>query len=194
MLKITVTETQAESRWILQGRLVGPWVRELRSCWKKKHRAQSSQRCVVDLNHVTFIDKSGERLLRAMSKKGAELVANGMYTKHVLEKVKATGKGSLSKLLICLFAAVLVTAGIPADCVQVGPTLAKTVGMYTKHLFEKVKVTGKGSLSKLLICFFAAVVVTAVVPTEHVKVGPALTKTNANDASTLNRTRTTYRA
>jgi hypothetical protein len=42
----------------------------------------------VDLNDVTFIDKGGERLLRAMSKKGAELVANGMYTKHLLEKVK----------------------------------------------------------------------------------------------------------
>ena len=125
MLKITVTETQTENRWILQGRLVGPWVHELRTCWKKKHRSQSSQRCVVDLNDVTFIDKSGERLLRAMSKKGAELIADGMYTKHVLEKVKATVKDSLSKLLICLFAAVLVTASIAADCVQVRPTLAK---------------------------------------------------------------------
>jgi hypothetical protein len=159
VLKITITETQAESRWILQGRLVGPWVRELRSCWKKKHRAQTSQRCVVDLNHVTFIDESGERLLRTMSKKGAELVADGIYTKHVIEKVKVTAKGSLSKLVICLLAAVLVTAGIPADCVQAGPTLAKTVGMHTKNLFGKV--TGKGSLSKLLICFFAAVVVIA---------------------------------
>ena len=61
-----------------------------------------------------------------MSKKGAELIADGMYTKHVLEKVKATVKDSLSKLLICLFAAVLVTASIAADCVQVRPSLAKT--------------------------------------------------------------------
>jgi anti-anti-sigma regulatory factor len=99
VLKITITETQTESRWILQGHLVGPWVRELRSCWKKKHRAQSSQRCVVDLNDVTFIDKAGERLLRAMSKKGAELMASGIYTKHLLEKVKATGKNSLSNSL-----------------------------------------------------------------------------------------------
>jgi anti-anti-sigma regulatory factor len=126
VLKITITETQTESRWILQGRLVGPWVRELRLCWKKKHRAQSSQRCVVDLNDVTFIDKAGERLLRAMAKKGAELIASGMYTNHLLEKVKATVKGSLFRLLICLFAAVLVTASIPTDCVQLRPTLAKT--------------------------------------------------------------------
>jgi hypothetical protein len=111
---------------------------------------------------VTFIDKAGERLLRAMSKKGAELTASGMYTKHLLEKVKATGKHP--KALICFFAAVLVTAGIPADYVQAGPTLAKTIGMYTKHLLEKVKVTGKDSLSKLLVCFFAAVLLAANIP------------------------------
>jgi hypothetical protein len=78
-----------------------------------------------------FIDKSGERLLRAMSKKGAELVANGMYTKHVLENVKATGKGSFSKLLACLFTALLVSATTLTDYVRVGPKPQETnVGSY----------------------------------------------------------------
>jgi len=94
VLKITITETQTERRWILQGKLVEPWVQEFRSCWKKNHIADSKQRCVVDLNDVTFIDKSGERLLRAISKKGAKLVANGIYTKHVLDKVRITSKPS----------------------------------------------------------------------------------------------------
>jgi ABC-type transporter Mla MlaB component len=126
VLKITITETQTENRWVLQGRLVRPWVRELRSCWKKKHRTQSSQRCVIDLNDVTFIDKSGERLLRAMFKQGAELVANGMYTKHVLDMVKIEGKRRLPKLLACLFAALMVSATIHEDCVRVGPKSQKT--------------------------------------------------------------------
>jgi hypothetical protein len=60
-----------------------------------------------------------------MSKKGAELTASGMYTRHLLEKVKATGKDSLSKLLIWFFAAVVVTAIISGDCAQVGRMLAK---------------------------------------------------------------------
>jgi hypothetical protein len=100
VLKITVTETQTESRWILQGQLVGPWVNELRRYWKAKH-GESRKRCVVDLDDVMFIDKSGERLLRAMSKKGADLTSNGMYTKHLLEKLK-TGKSSLPRMLLCL--------------------------------------------------------------------------------------------
>jgi anti-anti-sigma regulatory factor len=84
-------ETQTENRWILQGQLVGPWVHELRSLWKKKRRAHKGQRCVLDLNDVTFIDQSGERLLRAICKKGAQLIASGVYTKHLVEKVKAYG-------------------------------------------------------------------------------------------------------
>ena len=88
VLKIIVTETETDRRWIVQGRLVGPWVSELRTAWKRAHRSQDKRACIIDLNDVTFIDKSGERLLRAMSKKGAQLMANGLYVKHVLEQVK----------------------------------------------------------------------------------------------------------
>ena len=91
MLKITITETPTDRRWIVQGRLVGPWVSELRTTWKRGHRSQDKRACIIDLNDVTFIDKSGERLLRAMCKKGAQLIARGLYVKHVLEQVKVSG-------------------------------------------------------------------------------------------------------
>lgn len=87
MLKITVTETPGERRWVVQGRLIGPWVSELRATWRR-WGSRDKRTCVIDLNDVTFIDKSGERLLRAMSKKGARLIASGMYIKHLLEHLK----------------------------------------------------------------------------------------------------------
>jgi hypothetical protein len=62
MLKINFCETPAEERWILHGRLTDPWVHELSTCWKKNHRADVGRPCIVDLNEVTFIDKSDERL------------------------------------------------------------------------------------------------------------------------------------
>jgi hypothetical protein len=40
VLKITINETVTEKRWILEGRLVGPWVGELRRSWKKTQRDQ----------------------------------------------------------------------------------------------------------------------------------------------------------
>jgi len=88
VLKITMTETPTERKWIVQGCLVGPWVSELRTTWKRAHRSKDKRACIIDLNDVTSIDKSGERLLRAISKKGAELIATGMYIKHVLEQLR----------------------------------------------------------------------------------------------------------
>jgi hypothetical protein len=86
MLKITRTETSAEEKWILQGRLVGLWVSELRRCWKKTHRTDDNLKCIVDLKEVTFVDRKGERLLQTMSKEGAQFIASGLYIKHVLEQ------------------------------------------------------------------------------------------------------------
>jgi anti-anti-sigma regulatory factor len=88
VLKITIMESATERRWIVQGSLVGPWVSELRTTWKRAHRSHDKRACIIDLNDVTFIDKSGERLLRAISKKGAQLIAGGMYVKHVVEQLK----------------------------------------------------------------------------------------------------------
>ena len=96
MLKITMTETPTERKWIVQGCLVGPWVSELRTTWKRAHRSQDKRACIIDLDDVTSIDKSGERLLRAMSKKGAQLIARGLYVKHVLEQVKVSGANATS--------------------------------------------------------------------------------------------------
>jgi hypothetical protein len=92
MLKITITNTAREERWTLHGRLVAPWVSELKWCWRRAHRANQRRRCVVNLDEVTFIDKSGERMLRSMSKQGAQFVASGVYVKHVLDRLR--GKSS----------------------------------------------------------------------------------------------------
>ena len=87
MLKVTVTSTATVERWILQGRLVAPWVNELKTSWKRARSAIRSRRCIVNLDEVTFIDKGGERVLRSMSKQGALLVASDVYVRHVLDRL-----------------------------------------------------------------------------------------------------------
>ena len=87
MLKITITNTATVERWTLQGRLVEPWVSELKMRWKRAPRAIRRRRRIVNLDDVTFIDKVGERMLRSMSKQGAQLVASDVYVKHVLDRL-----------------------------------------------------------------------------------------------------------
>lgn len=88
MLKITITETATAEMWTLQGRLVAPWVDELKASWNRAYRTNHGRKCIVNLDEVTFIDMSGERILRTMSKQGAQLVASDVYVRQVLDRVK----------------------------------------------------------------------------------------------------------
>lgn len=88
MLKITITETPEELRWVLQGRLAEPWVTEVKASWTEAHRHGEVRHCVVDLTDITCIGKGGEELLRSMSNEGAQFIARGFYIKDVLEELK----------------------------------------------------------------------------------------------------------
>jgi hypothetical protein len=88
MLKITITSTATEERWFLQGRLVAPWIDEVKASWMRAHRTALARRCIVNLDEVTFIDRNGERMLRWMSNRGAQLVARDVYVQHVLDRLR----------------------------------------------------------------------------------------------------------
>ena len=92
MLKITITNTARVERWTLHGRLVAPWVSELKASWKREHKTAQGRRCIVNLDEVTFIDKSGERMLRSMSNQGARFVTNDLYVKHVVDRLRCKPK------------------------------------------------------------------------------------------------------
>jgi hypothetical protein len=92
MLRITNSTTVDEARWILCGRLAGPWVAELRSNWDQMRERWRGCRYVIDLSDVLLIDESGEQLLVELRDEGAEFVARGVYIKHLLETLKSKGE------------------------------------------------------------------------------------------------------
>jgi hypothetical protein len=94
MLRITQTETETERKWLLCGRLTGPSVAVLRACWAHDHQSSDERRRVLDLSDVTFIDDSGEKLLAEMRNSGAELIAAGVATRHLLENLCAPDSAS----------------------------------------------------------------------------------------------------
>ena len=89
MLRITLTETTSEQRWVLQGRLTESSVDELITSWRTNRHCSPTQSCIVDLNEVTSIDKDGEQVLLMMIRDGAKFVATGLYTKHLVESLLA---------------------------------------------------------------------------------------------------------
>ena len=101
MLRITIIEESMEQRWTLQGRLSGPWVAQLKSNWEKSHGQNGYRKCVVDVSGVTFVDLDGERVLAAMIKDGAEFIASGVYTKHILETLEKRRQRWIRKFMGC---------------------------------------------------------------------------------------------
>ena len=89
MLRITVVESPAEEKWILQGSLTKSSVAELISSWRASSPCPSERRRIVDLNKVTSIDKSGEEALSMIMRDGATVVASGVYTSHLLAELRA---------------------------------------------------------------------------------------------------------
>jgi ABC-type transporter Mla MlaB component len=87
MLRITVSEHPMEERWILQGKLHKGSVPELISTWNAC-RGRTCRR-IVDLEGVTSIDRAGEEALMVMLSDGADMVAGGIYTRHLIEELKA---------------------------------------------------------------------------------------------------------
>jgi hypothetical protein len=84
MFRVSYSDTADGQHWSLHGRLAGPWVDELRSCWKYARDLAPLARAIVDLKQVTFIDEAGQALLAEMRSAGAELIATGVEHQHLL--------------------------------------------------------------------------------------------------------------
>jgi anti-anti-sigma regulatory factor len=87
MLKVTTTAQNQTITLKLEGKLVGPWVQEVTRVWSDT--VQSPRKgYVVDLRSVTFVDRSGQALLAAMSRQGAQFIAADCLTRNIVDEIK----------------------------------------------------------------------------------------------------------
>jgi hypothetical protein len=92
MMRITVHQTPRALTFRLEGRLVGPWVKELEKCWRGALAGQREPILRVDLTEVTSIDVAGQACLAALYRQGAEfLVADCLMKATVAEIIRASG-------------------------------------------------------------------------------------------------------
>ncbi len=87
MLKITMQIAAGVMTFELEGKLAGPWVKELELCWRSAAGTQQLYPVRVDLSSVTFIDEDGKDLLDRMYREGAKLVATGCLNKCIVEGI-----------------------------------------------------------------------------------------------------------
>jgi len=97
MLRVSYSDTADGQRWSLCGRLAGPWVDEIRSCWRQARERTPRAAALVDLKDVTFVDEAGERLLAEMQAAGTEFIAAGVENKHLVADLRNKDKGLLER-------------------------------------------------------------------------------------------------
>ena len=94
MLKISVEEKEDSLRLILEGRLVGPWVAELRRVCSEYGAPIKTIKLTVDLCGLTSMDTAGQELLQVLFDHGASLRCSDVMNKYLVELMSLTKKKS----------------------------------------------------------------------------------------------------
>ncbi len=87
MLRITIQESREAVTVILEGRLVGPWIREVERAWGGVAGQSGGRPLVVDLSGVTFVAEEGKHLLGRILDQGGELLAADVRARAVVEEL-----------------------------------------------------------------------------------------------------------
>ncbi len=89
MLRITIHNEAVTTRFVLEGKLAGPWVEELQKCWQAALIAAPDDAFHLHLADVFFVDEAGQALLAALHRQGVTLTAKGLMAEAVVEAVTA---------------------------------------------------------------------------------------------------------
>jgi anti-anti-sigma regulatory factor len=87
MLKITIIDAPDRRRLVLEGKLVAPWVAELRRECREAAANLRGRQIVIELRNVTYISEDGENVLLELMKEGVRFRSSGVFTKHIMKRL-----------------------------------------------------------------------------------------------------------
>jgi ABC-type transporter Mla MlaB component len=84
MLRITRQDHDHGLTLKLEGKLVGPWLQELKSASEDGVCRIETVR--LDLGGVSFVDSDGIELLRDLVSRGAQIIASSTFVSELLQR------------------------------------------------------------------------------------------------------------
>lgn len=97
MLRISLEEHASSLSLVIEGRLEGPWVEELRRVMQE-HSADSAV-LTIDLCGVTGMDTAGHALLEELHQGGATLQCSDVLNQYLVEQMaRPAGEGQAASL------------------------------------------------------------------------------------------------
>src|SRR5579862_3888545 len=90
--RVTVQDAPSQLIMKLEGKVVGPWVTELRKAWIALAPLLSTKKLALDLCGVTFVDEAGLGLLREIHKATqAEMITSSPLTRYFADRAQENG-------------------------------------------------------------------------------------------------------
>ncbi len=87
MMKISVVENRRCLRLVVEGKLIAPWIAELRRTWDVYRPQLGARTLMIDLRNVTHISQEGEDALLDLMTVGARFTCKGVFIRRVLEQL-----------------------------------------------------------------------------------------------------------
>jgi hypothetical protein len=87
MLKISTIDTKSERRLVVEGKLIDPWLSELKRSWISAGEGLDGRKLVIDLHNATVIGSEGECTLYELMRQGARFTCGGVLTRHLLKRM-----------------------------------------------------------------------------------------------------------
>ena len=87
MFKISTIDSRSQYRMVLEGKLIAPWTKELRSECAKARVDLRGRELVVDIGNLTTISQEGESVLLELMSEGVRFRCCGVFTKQVLRQL-----------------------------------------------------------------------------------------------------------
>jgi anti-anti-sigma regulatory factor len=97
MLKITIIDTPDRRRLVLEGKLVAPWVAELRRECREAAADLRGRQIVIELRSVTYISEDGENVLLELMKDGVRFRSSGVFTKHIMKRLAGRSRKNIQE-------------------------------------------------------------------------------------------------
>jgi len=93
MLRVNVDDTGDQTSLVIEGKLIGPWVKALEACWQSIARKTPGRNVAVNLAAVSFVDDDGRELLAQMCRSGVNIIPHGLLMTAIVEEIEARVSG-----------------------------------------------------------------------------------------------------
>lgn len=100
MLRITTRNEEGVTVFVVEGKLISPWVQELEKCWRAAISIEPRSPILMNLAEVTFIDDIGKQVVARMRRSGVRLTGVGLIAEFICMETEKAMCASVSDFSI----------------------------------------------------------------------------------------------